>query len=240
MKNRMMRIAALLLALTLMTSCFVGGTFAKYTTAGESTDSARVAKWGVTVSADYSNLFTSQYATTQTWTGDDSVSVNASEDAVAPGTNGVLADFSVTGEPEVDVEVTYMATLNFEGGWLADTDGDGNVNDEYCPIIITVNEEDYYIGKADIASVEALENAVKTAIEKSTKKYNAGNALSQNVHNDLAVSWRWAFDQNSANKHPWTNYQTDARDTDLGNWAKYENVKPTITLEVKCTVTQID
>ena len=29
-KNRTMRVAALLLALTLMTSCFVGGTFAKY------------------------------------------------------------------------------------------------------------------------------------------------------------------------------------------------------------------
>ena len=240
MKNKTMRVAALLLALTLMTSCFVGGTFAKYTTAGESLDSARVAKWGVTVSADYSNLFTSQYATTSAWTGDDGVSVNASEDAVAPGTSGVLADFTVTGEPEVDVRVTYVATLKFEGGWLADTDGDALVDDEYCPIIITVNNVEYYIGKDDIDTIDKLESAVKAAIEKQSKYYNAGNALSQNVHNDLAVSWRWAFDKDSADRHPATNYQTDSRDTALGNWEKYENVKPTITLEIECTVTQVD
>ena len=40
MKNKTMRVAALLLALTLMTSCVVGGTFAKYGTGDEALDEA--------------------------------------------------------------------------------------------------------------------------------------------------------------------------------------------------------
>ena len=42
-KNWTLRAAVLMLALVLITSCFVGGTFAKYVTSGSGTDSARVA-----------------------------------------------------------------------------------------------------------------------------------------------------------------------------------------------------
>jgi len=48
-KNRTMRVAALLLVLTLITSCFVGGTFAKYTTTKTATAEASVAKWSFDV-----------------------------------------------------------------------------------------------------------------------------------------------------------------------------------------------
>ena len=51
-KNWTLRAAVLMLALVLITSCFVGGTFAKYVTSGSGTDSARVAKFGVTVKAN--------------------------------------------------------------------------------------------------------------------------------------------------------------------------------------------
>ena len=44
-----MRVAGLLLALVLVTSCFVGGTFAKYVTGNYGEDNARVAKFGVAV-----------------------------------------------------------------------------------------------------------------------------------------------------------------------------------------------
>ena len=40
-KNSTMRIAAVLMVLTLMTSCFVGGTFAKYTTADDASDNTK-------------------------------------------------------------------------------------------------------------------------------------------------------------------------------------------------------
>ncbi|MFR0985955.1 MAG: hypothetical protein ACLSFZ_04975 [Frisingicoccus sp.] len=43
-KNRMMRLASSLLVLTLLTTCVISGTFAKYTTQAGGSDTARVAK----------------------------------------------------------------------------------------------------------------------------------------------------------------------------------------------------
>lgn len=47
--SKLPKLAALLLVLTLVTTCFVSGIFAKYVSEGEGEDAARVAKWGVKV-----------------------------------------------------------------------------------------------------------------------------------------------------------------------------------------------
>ena len=51
-KNKFMRLASVMLMLCLITTCAISGTFAKYTTSGTATDTARVAKWGVGVEVD--------------------------------------------------------------------------------------------------------------------------------------------------------------------------------------------
>lgn len=61
-KNHTLKLAGILLALVLVTSCFVGGTFAKYVTTGTGSDSARVAKFGVTVTAN-GTMFAKEYDT---------------------------------------------------------------------------------------------------------------------------------------------------------------------------------
>ena len=43
------RIVALLLVMCLASSCFVGGTFAKYSSTAEGSDSAVVARWSIDV-----------------------------------------------------------------------------------------------------------------------------------------------------------------------------------------------
>lgn len=61
-KNVLMRSAGLLLALVLVTSCFVGSTFAKYVTSGDAGDNARVAKWGVSITAHATgDVFAKEY-----------------------------------------------------------------------------------------------------------------------------------------------------------------------------------
>ncbi len=60
-KNRTMKTAGFLLALTLMTSCFVGRTIAKYNTSGEGMDSVQVDKFGVEVTVFGSEVFQSEY-----------------------------------------------------------------------------------------------------------------------------------------------------------------------------------
>ena len=49
-KTGTLRVAGGLLVLVMITSCFVGSTFAKYTVGGTGSDTARVAKFGVEVS----------------------------------------------------------------------------------------------------------------------------------------------------------------------------------------------
>ena len=220
-KNKMMRIASVLLIAVLMTTCAISGTFAKYVTDATGTDSARVAKWGVTITADYSSLFTNTYTTTDAWTGDDgnSVAGAASADVVAPGTNGTLADFTVTGTPEVDVAVTYTPNLTL-ANWTVD-------GAYYCPITITVNETAYYGMSYDSAT--AFEEAVEAAIVAATQKYDALTDLSTVVADDLNVSWAWAIEGTDSK-------QTNEKDTALGDAA----TAATIGLEIKCTITQVD
>lgn len=118
-KNWTMRAAVLMLALVLITSCFVGGTFAKYVTSGSGTDSARVAKFGVTVSAN-GDVFAKEYDTDdQTVVGTIAKSVISTDKVVAPGTtsNGDFVAATITGTPEVAVRVSYKldaATLQLE------------------------------------------------------------------------------------------------------------------------------
>ena len=129
-KNRMMRLASVLLVLTLLTTSMISGTFAKYVSAGSAQDAARVAKWGVTVEASGS-LFGRQYKngelsasvpTASTTASEISVAINnssaATEKLVAPGTkNDAAFSFGVKGTPEVDVAVT--ATINAKDIYLA-------------------------------------------------------------------------------------------------------------------------
>jgi len=99
-KNRTMRVAALLLALTLITSCFVGGTFAKYTTSGSTSDTARVAKWGIEMTVTGDGAFAEEY--------DGTVKTSvASQNLVAPGTkNDTGMSFKISGTPEVAFKLT--------------------------------------------------------------------------------------------------------------------------------------
>ena len=62
-KNTVMRVLSLILVLTLMSTCAISSTFAKYVTKAEGEDQARVAKWGVVVSVEGST-FATQYKTT--------------------------------------------------------------------------------------------------------------------------------------------------------------------------------
>lgn len=113
-KNRTWRAAALLLALTLVTSCFVGGTFAKYTTTGEATDTARVAKWGVIVEASGS-LFDKSYIAVGdggngNTPGSETLTVESSSDesVVAPGTKSSASGitFKIDANPEVAYKIS--------------------------------------------------------------------------------------------------------------------------------------
>ena len=242
-KNSTMRIAAVLMVLTLMTSCFVGGTFAKYTTGDDGSDNARVARWGVTVGATV-DMFADAYKDEEAvWVDpdiDNTVTVRANtqgHNLVAPGTNGTMAEFTVSGTPEVDVEVTYTGALTLTGWFLdANKNGTQDVGEtDYCPLIITINGNDYCIGKDGIDSVVGLQNKVNEVINGYTNTYQTLTDLSA-VNDDLKISWRWEY---NGGDHLALGYQTDERDTLLGDMVAGA-VAPTINFAISCTITQVD
>lgn len=228
-KNAMMRLASVLLIAVMISTSAISGTYAKYVTSDEGSDSARVAKFGVVVEID-ETMFSDSYKNEATdyTENEEGLDITVQADAadtnvVAPGTKGSLAGFTVTGTPEVDVAVTYTATLTLDKWEVA-----GN---EYCPIIITVNNEDYYVGKEGIADVAGLKTAVEEAIVAEAANYDTNTDLTA-VDDDLNVSWRWEFE------HGTVPAQTDALDTKLGDQAAAGNAA-TIQLAVGMTVTQI-
>ncbi len=236
-KNVLMRSAGLLLVLVLVTSCFVGSTFAKYTVGGKGTDTARVAKFGVTITAE-GTMFAEEYATDD---GDVkeiiTKSVVSTEKVVAPGTKGNMSSIVLAGKPEVAVRVEYKVNTFALTGWQ--TDDETNPT-EYCPLVFTVGDKTYKIGDTGIDTVDKLEAAVKNAIEGCSQNYEANTDLSTANTNVKvpSVSWAWAF-QGADNGASTTAYQTDAKDTKLGDRAAEGNAA-TVTLEIATTVTQID
>ena len=233
-KNHTLKLAGILLALVLVTSCFVGGTFAKYVTNGTGSDSARVAKFGVKITANGST-FAEEYATDdKDVVGTIAKSVVSSQNkvkVVAPGTKGNMTSMTLSGSPEVAVKVTYKATVDLGEKWVAD-------GVYYCPLVITVNDED--INGLDYTSAADFAKAVEAKIDGYTKNYIANTNFSgdraEELKNDsLKVSWRWNFEETTFAQ----GNQTNEKDTILGNAAADGNAAE-ISLQVVTTVTQID
>ena len=233
-KNKFLRLASVMLMLCLITTCAISGTFAKYTTNGTATDSARVAKWGVSVTGNFvtADTFAQEYDSDETGVGAyTELTVDASENVFAPGTSGTLADIEITGNPEVAVRITYSADLTFSNWQVSASD--------YCPIAITVGTVTYRMGDPandnatlkNYSTLSAFEAAVEAAIAATSADVIAiGSDLDENQ--DLQVTWSWAFD-NTTNP-----YIDNAKDTALANIA--EPNEPTLSISVTATVTQID
>jgi hypothetical protein len=231
-KNKMMRIASVLLVAVLMSTCAISGTFAKYVTSDDGTDSARVAKWGVVIEADSFGMFETDYDTddtTATFSGAYSVSSAAGDrdDLLAPGTKGSFADIAITGTPEVAVDVAIVATVTVSDNWV---DGDGNF---YCPVVVTVGTEEF--NGLNYTSATAFAAAIKKAIDDKSAQYapNTDLATTYNTTN-LDLAWAWAFEGTTGSE----NNQSDVKDTFLGDAAVSADL--TLSIGVEIAVTQVD
>ena len=218
-KNKMMRIASVLLVAVILTTCAISGTFAKYVTSGNGSDNARVAKFGVTITGT-ADTFKETYAKNDTGFTLAANSVVSTEDVLAPGTSGSMAAFTITGTPEVAVRVAFAGTLELGDKW----EDEGNAY--YCPIEVTVGDATFK--GTSYASADEFEAAVNAKIATYSKDYAAGTDLSTIGADAPEISWAWAFEGND-----------DAKDTYLGDQAAVGNAAE-ISLAVTATVTQID
>ena len=231
-KNHTLKLAGILLALVLVTSCFVGGTFAKYVTTGTGSDSARVAKFGVTVTAN-GTMFAKEYDTdtenVKKLIARSVISSNDKEKVVAPGTSGKMVSMTLAGTPEVAVNVRYKATVKLDN-WVYKA-GENAAEEFYCPITIKVDKESYC--GLDYDNADLFKSAVENAINKSSANYKPNTNLKD--AKAPSVSWAWTFVNAGEHKKE----QDDVKDTYLGDQAA-KGKAATISLEVVTTVTQID
>lgn len=216
-KTKFMRAALLLLVLTLITSCFVGGTFAKYTTKAEGSDSARVAKWGfqpTTISLD--NLFKTAYDTTVKAV--DNVD-NPKTDVIAPGTKGEATfGFTYGGVEGIAPEVAYTFEVSTTGSECADAIQD-NANIKW-----KLDNGEWGTWDKLISDIEALDG------NKTDNTYGPNTlpaAFATAGANEHTVGWEWVF---------YTDDTADTTDTSMGNATALADV----TLKITVTATQID
>ena len=239
-KNRMMRLASVLLVLVLMTSSVVGGTFAKYTTEVEGTDTARVAKWGFEAEStiEIKDLFKKAYEKDDTLTWQNSVE-SKNDDVIAPGTENT-ADFSFTYDatsnnvsaPEVAYIFTVLATTTAEADDYAKLDA--NKNFVWTLQAPGENEPDEY--QTFGALLEAI-NALDGKTGEEGKQY-AANSLPKSFYGETpdgaasyTIGWKWAFETEGQEMA-----EQDATDTAMGNADELDKIDITITI----TATQID
>lgn len=213
-QNKIFRLSAILLVLTLLSTCVISGTFAKYVTSDTAEDEARVAKWGITVTAtddaDGKNVLDTKDDLNETH-----ISTAQTLKLMAPGTKGNLVNVDVNGKPEVSVNVKYELTLTLTN-WVIDPAV------EYCPLVFTVKFGTETQTFQQTGTIAELITAIKTYVESKNGDYDPETNFDGLL--DLNISWAWAFNGE------------DEKDTALGNLA----TAPQLYIKVVTTLTQID
>lgn len=117
--SMMVRMAALLFVAMMFTMCFVGGTFAKYTSSAQGSDGAAVAKWSIKVGDTdiaTANVFTFDLFNTikdSNGTADEGDMAPVDGSIIAPGTSGKF-DIVIKNDSEVNAKysIAYTVTRN--------------------------------------------------------------------------------------------------------------------------------
>ncbi len=164
-KNKFMRLASALLVLTLLSTCAISGTFAKYTSSNNASDSARVAKWGYgTSTVVFADLFSATYT-----------NVNADAKVIAPGTEG-NATFTFAPNASIDTEVAYKLDVEATTGSSIDSTIVANTNIQFK------------LDNGNWGTFEELQTAIAN-LSVDKVEANANDATIT-----VTVYWKWAYE----------------------------------------------
>lgn len=179
-KNKVMRIASVLLVAVLLSTCAISGTFAKYTTTQKAESTARVAKWDIDFNV--ANTTTKQFTfdlfkTIKDTNGTDNetdVKIGDNENIIAPGTSGSF-EIQLKNESEVTAEYTVKFTAT---------------NTNNIPLEFSTDG-----GKTWKTNITELD--IKTTrLEMDTESTK------------ITVQWRWAFEKDETQNTPDTTLGT--------------------------------
>ena len=215
-KNRMMRLASVLLVCVLLTTSVISGTFAKYVSTNEANDTARVAKWGFNDATFTFDLFSDVYSTTVNGQGTN---------VIAPGTKQTAAVWFVP-DAMAAPEVAYSIEVSTDKSSI-DANIEANPN-----IVWQLDDKGWGTWDDMLADIEAL---------SATAAPNTIPAAFESVHE---ISWMWVFDEtadvdgvevDTVNDYA----NNDINDTNMGNIAA-DGTDLKVELVITITATQID
>lgn len=175
--NKKMTIVGALLMAVAVTGYSVSGTYAKYTTAGTMSDSARVAKWDYSV-PNTLDLFSTTY---------DHADGNG-EKIVAPGARNSYT-FSIGGSSEVDAEIKVDVITSDEATKVAALPtgvlASKTITGDYDPIKYSLIKE-------------AATDADSETVLLSEGTYSDLIAALENITaiGDYTITWEWPYEGN--------------------------------------------
>lgn len=204
MKKKMTILGVLLLAVV-VTAYSVSGTYAKYTSNSEVTDTARVAQWKLNDLASI-DLFKSSYDNILDGTEASAWSLN-DDKILAPGTSGQYT-FNINGVFETNYEIK-LELLDGSHGLQYEITGDYG-NYVYDPIQFKlVKVTDVVLGDGEDVTTWTNFDGLKTALEGLSKTVYV-NGTNGTIDDTYRIEWKWAFEGDGIT-------QTDEEDTLLGN-----------------------
>ena len=210
-KNKLSRLAILLLVLVIVAIMLVAGTYAKYTSEATGSDTAKVAKWSIKLAGNEIATGSSETVTIDLFSTvkDTGGSANETDVAtgkkIAPGTSGTF-DLAIKNESEVNAKYTLTSEVT---------------NDDDIPIEFSVDGG----------------TAWTTTIDTSASAEN----LAMNETKTINVMWRWAFEgTGSTNFTSSQNDTTDTTLGIAARTAATADAVPSVTVEVTVTATQVD
>ena len=162
--SMMVRLVAVLAVTMMFTMCFVGGTFAKYTSSATGTDSATVAKWDIRVNG--SEIATSDIFTFDLFQTSPDRDLMSAETDIAPADGSIIAPgtsgkFSIAIQNLSQVNATY--TIDYTV-----------TNTNNIPVEFSTNGTDW---KRDINALDVTDVAIGLGTDTT-----------------VTVQWRWRFE----------------------------------------------
>ena len=170
-KNRMMRLASILLVCVLLSTSVISGTFAKYVSSATGSDTAKVAAWDIQLKAGDAAAVKMQYTNSVNFNLFDTImdsngtsveSDIAGASLIAPGTSGSFS-FTIENNSEVTAEYELHYTL---------TESDDDI-----PIEFSTNGIDWVTDISDL-NVEFDDTELAVGSDAVPVK----------------VQWRWSFE----------------------------------------------
>lgn len=199
MKKKMTVLCGLLMAVVI-TAYSVSGTYAKYTSSMSTTDTARVARWGINVGEETKlDLFKASYGA-----GNEIASADNGDGThdlvVAPGASGEV-QIAVSGTSEVAYTLAVTGTVT----------NDVLYSDGVSPIKFSLDGTTWF---------ESSDLITKLSTELGADTYTANSTLNKTV----TLYWKWAYDKAALTAMGASlvkdGFDYDAEDTKLGT--KYQ------------------